>query len=104
VQPSRRITLLNKLKQLLVPKRRGKLLKGIFPQDTAACHKAAITHQKLADLHFDVLKHPAYSPGLLQTTTFFPNLKKHFKGRMFLSNEETTLAVDGWLHNQKNFS
>jgi hypothetical protein len=31
-------------------------LKGIlFHQDIAAPHKVAITHQKLADLHFDVL-------------------------------------------------
>jgi hypothetical protein len=41
------------------------LSKGIsFLQDNAAPHKAAITHQKLADLHFAVLKHPAYSPDL----------------------------------------
>jgi hypothetical protein len=26
----------------------------------------------------------------------FPNLKKHLKGRKFLSIEETTLAADGW--------
>jgi hypothetical protein len=41
------------------------LSKGIlFLQDNAAPHKAAITHRKLADLHFEVLKHPAYSPDL----------------------------------------
>jgi hypothetical protein len=41
------------------------LSKGIlFLQDNAAPHKATITHQKLADLHFEVLKHPAYSPDL----------------------------------------
>jgi hypothetical protein len=26
----------------------------------------------------------------------FPNVKKHLKGRKFLSIEEATLAVDGW--------
>jgi hypothetical protein len=42
------------------------LSKGIlFLQDNAAPHKAAITHQKLADLHIEVLKHPAYSPDLV---------------------------------------
>jgi hypothetical protein len=30
----------------------------LFLQDNAAPHKAAITHQKFADLHFEVLKHP----------------------------------------------
>jgi histone-lysine N-methyltransferase SETMAR len=41
------------------------LSKGIlFLQDNAAPQKVAITHQKLADLHFEVLKHPAYSSDL----------------------------------------
>jgi hypothetical protein len=54
--------LLNKLKQQLVSKCRGKLPKAIlFLHDNAAPHKAAIKHQKLADLHFEVLKHSVYS-------------------------------------------
>jgi hypothetical protein len=41
------------------------LSKGIlFLQDNANPHKAAITHQKLSDFHFEVLKHPAYSADL----------------------------------------
>jgi hypothetical protein len=45
------IALLNKLKQQVISKCRDKLLKGIlFLKDIAAPHKAAITHQKLADL------------------------------------------------------
>jgi histone-lysine N-methyltransferase SETMAR len=77
-----------------VSKRRGKLSKGIlFLQDNAAPHKVAITHQKFADLHFEVLKHPAYSPDLAPLDYYlFPNLK----GRKFSSNEEATLAPDGW--------
>jgi histone-lysine N-methyltransferase SETMAR len=60
-------------------------------------HKAAITHQKLADHHFEVLKHPAYSPDLAHSDYYlFPNLKKHLKGRKFSSLEEATLAADGW--------
>jgi histone-lysine N-methyltransferase SETMAR len=69
----------------------------LFLQDNAALHKAAITHQKLADLHFEVLKHSAYSPDLAPSDYYpFPNLKKHLKGRKFSSIEEATLAVDGW--------
>jgi hypothetical protein len=46
--------------------------KGIlFLQDSAPPHKAAITHQKLADLHFEVLKHPAYSPNLAPSDYYF---------------------------------
>jgi hypothetical protein len=52
------------------------LSKGIlFLQDSAAPHKAAITHQKLAEIHFEVLKHPAYSPDSAPSDYYlFPNL------------------------------
>jgi hypothetical protein len=60
-------------------------------------------HQKLADLHSDVLKHPAYSPDLAPSDCcLFPNLKKHIKGRKFSSIEEATLAVDKWFAAQPN--
>jgi transposase len=92
------VALLNKLKQQLVSKRRGKLPKEIlFLQDNTSPHKAAITRQKLADIHFEVLKHPACSPDLVPSDCYlFPNLKKHLKGRKFWSTEEATLAADGW--------
>jgi hypothetical protein len=65
------LALLDKLKQQLVSKRRGRLSKGIlFPQDNAASHKAAITHQKLADLHFEVRNtRPTHLISPLPTTT-----------------------------------
>jgi hypothetical protein len=52
------------------------LSKGIFfLQDNTAPHKAAITHQKLANFHFKVLKHPAYSPDFAPSDYYlFPNL------------------------------
>jgi hypothetical protein len=52
------------------------LSKGIlFLQDCAAPHKVAIMHQKLADLHFEVLKRPAYLPDLAPSDyCLFPNL------------------------------
>jgi histone-lysine N-methyltransferase SETMAR len=59
------VACLDKRKQQLVSKCQGKLSKGIlFLQDNVAPHKAVTTHQKQADLHFEVLKHPAYSPDL----------------------------------------
>jgi histone-lysine N-methyltransferase SETMAR len=79
---------LHKLMQQLFSKRRGKLSKVIwFLQEDATPHKAAITHQKLADLHFEILKLPAYSPYLAPSDYYlFPNLK----GRKFSSTEEAT--------------
>jgi histone-lysine N-methyltransferase SETMAR len=91
------IALLGKMKQQLVSKHRGKLLKGnLFHQDNTAPHKAAITHQKLADLHFEALKHGAYSPDLAPLDyCLFPNLKELLKGRKISSTEEATLAANG---------
>jgi histone-lysine N-methyltransferase SETMAR len=69
----------------------------LFLQNNAAPHKAAITHRKLADFHFGVQKHPAYSPDFAPLDYYlFPNLKKHLKGGKFSSIGEATLAADGW--------
>jgi hypothetical protein len=63
------IALLDKLRERLVSKLRGKLSKGIlFLQDNSTSHKAAITHQKLPDLYFEGLKHPDLA---LRTATSF---------------------------------
>jgi hypothetical protein len=52
---------------------------------------------KLADLHFEILKHPAYSLNFAPSDYyFFPNLKKHLKERKFSSIEEAKSAADGW--------
>jgi hypothetical protein len=52
------------------------LSKGIlFLQDNPVANKATLKHQKLADLHFEFLKHPAYSPELAPSDYYlFPNL------------------------------
>jgi hypothetical protein len=93
---------LYKLKQQLVSKHCNKLSKGIlFLCDNTAPLKAAIMHQKWADLHFEVLKHPAYSPDL---APLIYHLFLNLKARKFLSNE-VTLAADGWFAaHPKNFS
>jgi hypothetical protein len=57
--------------------------------------EAAIMHQKLADPHFEVLKHQACSPDLAPLNYYlFPNHKKHLRGRKFLSTEEATSAME----------
>jgi hypothetical protein len=96
------VALLDKLKQQLVSKRRGKLSKGIlFLQDNAAPHKA-ITHQKLAEHHFGILKHLVYSSDFaLSDYYLLPHLKKHLNGRKFSNIEEATLAADRWFAAQQ---
>jgi hypothetical protein len=51
----------------------------------------------LADLHFEVLKHPAYSSHLAPSNYHvFPNLKKHLKGTKFSTSEDVMYVVDDW--------
>jgi hypothetical protein len=51
----------------------------------------------MTDLHFEVLKHLAYSSDLDPLDYYlFPNFKKRLKERKFLITEEATLAVEGW--------
>jgi histone-lysine N-methyltransferase SETMAR len=38
--------------------------KIIFHQDNAPAHKSVLTMEKLRDLHYKLLEHPPYSPGL----------------------------------------
>jgi hypothetical protein len=60
----------------------------------------AITHQKLADIDTEVLKHLAYSPALTPLDyCLFSDVRKHFKGRKFLSIEEATTKRSflGWV-------
>lgn len=87
------VALLDKLKQELASKHWGKLSKVIlFLRDYAVPHKVAIKHQKLANLHSEVLKHPDLFPS---DYYLFPTFKKQLSGGQFLSNEDATLAVDG---------
>jgi histone-lysine N-methyltransferase SETMAR len=56
----------------------------LFLQDKAVPRKAAIMHKKLTNLHYEVLKRPAYTPDLAPSDYYlFSNLKEHLKGRTF---------------------
>jgi hypothetical protein len=62
---------------------------------TSVLHKAVITHQKFADLQFEVLEHPAYSSDFAPSDSYLlSNLKKHLKGRKFSSTEEVAKTAD----------
>jgi hypothetical protein len=52
------------------------LSKGIlFLQENSVPHKAVMTPHKLADVQFEVLEHPTYSPDLVSSDYYlFPNL------------------------------
>jgi len=92
-------SLLVQVKDNLKEKRRGKVTKWVlFLHDNAPAHRALATQQKLANLGFQCLDHPPYSPDLAPSDYhLFHGLKKQLKGRHFSSNAEVTAAAETWL-------
>jgi len=73
----------------------------LFLQDNASSHKADITHQKLADLHSEVLKYPTFSPDLAPSDyQLFPNFEKPLQGIKSFTNEDAMSAAYEWFADQ----
>ena len=53
--------------------------------------------RKLRDLHYELLKHPPYSPNSAPSDfCLFPKLKLFLAGQSFSSNQKTIAAVEGY--------
>lgn len=71
--------------------------KVLFHQDNAPSHTSRIAAAKFDDLHYELLKHPPYSPDLAPCDFFlFPNLKKWLGGKRFSSNSEVVEATNAY--------
>lgn len=83
-------SLLDKLSKEIEEKRPHlKKKKILFHQDNAPVHTCKVSAAKMAELKFEILPHPPYSPDLAPSDFFlFPNLKKWLGGRRFTSNED----------------
>jgi histone-lysine N-methyltransferase SETMAR len=59
---------------------------------------------KLRDLHYELLKHPPYSPDLAPSDFYvFPKLKFFLTDQPFSLNQEALAAVEGYFaHLMKN--
>jgi len=74
--------------------------KIIFHQDNAPAHKSVLAMGKLRDLHYELLKHPPYSPDLAPSDfCLFPKLKLFLAGQRFSSNQEAIAAVERYFAN-----
>ena len=52
-------------------------------------------HRKMHDCGFELIDHPPYSPDLAPLDYFlFPNLKKHFAGKLYKSDDDVISAVE----------
>ena len=65
--------------------------KVLFHQDNAPCHKSIATMGKLHELHFELLPHPPYSPGLAPSRP-----QKNAPGKRFSLNEEVILETEAY--------
>lgn len=70
-------------------------VKGIIlHHDNARPHKASLTTEYLNSMGVELLQHPPYSPDLSPCDFWlFKNLKKHLRGRKFVTEEELDTAV-----------
>ncbi|GBP85635.1 Mariner Mos1 transposase [Eumeta japonica] len=88
--------LLAQAREVVIQKRRGKLLRGVlFLQDNASVHTARVSRQALKDTGFSEIDHPPYSPDLAPSDYFlFSNLKKELRGRRFVDDNQMKMTVE----------
>ena len=96
------VGLLNRLREEIKTKRRGKLRQTVlFLQDNAPVHKAARSMAAIHENGFEVLEHPPYSPDLAPSDFFlFAHLKKHLRGTVHKSDSDIVEAVEGFFESK----
>ncbi|CAH2086943.1 unnamed protein product [Euphydryas editha] len=75
-------SILERLKEAIKQKRRGKLTKGVLLlHDNAPVHKSRVALAALLKVGFDILNQPPYSPDLAPSDYYlFPKIKKELRG------------------------
>jgi len=93
--------LLEHLRSAIKEKRWGRLSQGVMIlMDNAPAHTAAITQEKMKDLGFSALPHPAYSPDLAPSDYWlFPAMKKPLRGKRYHTLQELATALSKWESN-----
>lgn len=90
--------LLDQLKDCVLEKRPHLSKKKIFfLQDNAPPHTSKVAMSKIAEIGFELIAHPPYSPDLAPSDFYlFPKLKEYLAGKKYGSNDEVISAVDGY--------
>ena len=69
----------------------------IRDRDNARPHTCIVSMAKIAELKYDLLHHPPYSPDLAPSDFhLFPNLKKILGGERFSLDDELKAAVNSY--------
>ena len=95
---------LQKLREELKRKRRGKLMPGVrLLQDNAPRHTSHVAMATAKECGFELLEHPPYSPDLAPSDYYlFPKLKSVLRGRCFETDNDVIDAVDDFLTGQNS--
>lgn len=90
------------LRDAIRRKRPGLLTRGILlHHDNARPHSAHLTQARIAELGWELLEHPAYSPDLAPSDYhLFGPLKKHLGGKHFEGDNDVQQEVRTWFRCQ----
>lgn len=94
--------LLQKLRQAIKEKRRGKLSRGIlFHQDNAPAHTSHVAMATIHECGYELLPHPPYSPDLAPSDFhLFRHLKDFLRGKQFCNDSEVIAEINQWFEDQ----
>lgn len=94
--------LINKLREEIKNKRRGKLQAGvIFHHDNAPPHRAEVAVSAIKTAGFQLMQHPPYSPDLAPSDFYlFSCLKNHLRGTKFEDDDEVMCAVEAFFQSK----
>ena len=96
---------MDRLRESIKEKRRGKLAKGVLLlHDNAPAHTARVAQAAIRNCGFEQLSHPPYSPDLAPSDYYlFGHLKKELRGKRFADDNELKSATEHWLESKLLF-
>ena len=67
----------------------------LFHQDNTSAYKTLVSIVAVCECGFELIDHTHYTPDLASSDyRLFPNMKKHFVGNQYRSNDKIISAVD----------
>ena len=94
--------LIQKLRNAVKEKRRGKLTAGVrLLHDNAPAHTSHVVMTTIHAAGFETIHHPPYSPDLAPSDFhLFSHLKRHLRGQAFISDEDVIASVEQYFDSQ----
>ena len=91
-------SIIERLRSVILEKRRGKVSRGVLLHDNAPTHKCKIVQVAIRQVGFIEFNHPAYSLDIAPTNSHpLSNLKKFVRGMNFSSDDEEVTTVEHYL-------